>query len=123
MLTTAGKNLIAAALTNIGSPTLFTNANSYIGLGDSTTAESASHTDLQASTNKVRVGMESGYPSVTNNVITFKAVFGAAQGNFAVNEWGVFNASSSGTMLSRKQVNVGTKNGGTWTVTVTLTIG
>src|SRR3990172_13010992 len=35
-----------------GTETAFNNANSYIGVGDSSTAESAAHTGLQASTNK-----------------------------------------------------------------------
>ena len=41
----------------LGSPTAFSNANAYIGVGDSTTAESAAHTDLQAASNKTYKAM------------------------------------------------------------------
>ena len=33
----------------LGTPTAFSNANAYIGVGDSVTAEAATQTDLQAS--------------------------------------------------------------------------
>jgi hypothetical protein len=121
-LTTAGRNFIAEAIVNSGSPTFFTNANSYIGVGDNTTAFSASHTDLQASTNKLRVAMEATFPTIATNVLVFKSSFGDTQANFAWQEWGVFNASSAGTMLSRKVESLGTKTSGTWVVTATLTI-
>ena len=121
-LTTAGRNFIAAAIVNSGSPTFFTNANSYIGVGDSTTAFSAAHTDLQASTNKLRVAMEATFPTIATNVLVFKSSFGDAQANFAWQEWAVFNASSAGTMLSRKVESLGTKTSGTWVVTATLTV-
>lgn len=121
-LTTAGRNFIAQAIIN-DSPTFFTNSNAYIGVGDSTTAFSAAHTDLQAATNKVRVGMEATFPTRTDNALTFKSSFGSAVGNFAWQEWGVFNASSGGVMLNRKVESLGTKaSGSTWVLTVTLTI-
>ena len=121
-LTTAGRNFIAAAIVNSGTPTFFTNANSYIGVGDSTTAFSAAHTDLQASTNKLRVAMEATFPTIATNVLVFKSSFGDAQANFAWQEWAVFNASSAGTMLARKVESLGTKTSGTWVVTATLTV-
>lgn len=99
----------------------FDEAHSYIGVGDSTTAFNANQTDLVAATNKVRVGMESGYPQRSTNAITFKASFGDAVGNFAWQEWGVFNAAAAGTMANRKVESKGTKTSGTWVFEVTLT--
>jgi hypothetical protein len=108
--------------------TFFNNANAHIGVGDSSTAAVASQTDLQASTNKVRVAMDATYPQHTDGVnagalsIVFRMTAGSGVANFAWNEWGVFNASSSGRMLNRKVFTGGTKaSGAVWVFTVTLT--
>lgn len=120
-LTDAGRNLMVQAAIGAG-PTFFNNSNAYIGVGDSTTAFSASQTDLQASSNKLRKAMDATYPSGGSNVITFRATFGTSDANFAWQEWGVFNASSSGTMLNRKVESLGTKTSSqTWQFTVVLT--
>lgn len=109
--------------------TYFDNSNAYIGVGDSTTAAAATQTDLQAATNKDRQPMESTYPQHTDATtsgaasIVFRAVWGTSEGNFAWEEWGVFNGSSGGRMLNRKVESLGTKaSGSTWTFTVTLTL-
>jgi len=120
-LTNAGRNFIAQAIIN-DTPTFFTNANARIGIGDSTTAFAATQTDLQASTNKLRKAMETGYPTRTDNLLTFKSSFGSGDGNFAWNEWGIFNDASAGTMLNRKVESLGTKSSGTWVLTVELTV-
>jgi hypothetical protein len=121
-ITDAGRNLLVQA--GIGaSVTPFNNANGYIGVGDSSTAFAAGQTDLQASTNKLRKALDATYPSGGSNVITFRSTFGTSDANFAWNEWAVFNASSSGTMLNRKVESLGTKaNTQTWQFTVTLTV-
>lgn len=109
--------------------TYFDNANAHIGVGDSSTAAVATHTDLQAVTNKVRRPMDTGFPTHSDGTssgsatITFKSIFGSADGNFAWNEWGIFNRSSAGRMLNRKVSSLGTKSAGTtWNFTVTVTI-
>lgn len=103
-------------------PTFFNNANSYIGVGDSATAYAAAQTDLQAATNKMRKAMDATYPSGGSNVITFRSTFATTDANWAWLEWGIFNAASAGTMLSRKQESLGTKTSAqTWQFTTTLT--
>lgn len=121
-LTTAGRNHIATTL--IGAAvTAYDNSNAYLGVGDSSTAFSAAQTDLQAASNKLRKGMEATYPSRSTNVLTLRSVFSTSEANWAWEEWAVFNASSSGTMLSRKVESLGTKlSSQTWQLTVTLTI-
>lgn len=121
-LTTAGRNYLAGAI--VANPTtLFNNANAYLGVGDSTTAFSAAQTDLQAATNKLRKAMEATYPTIATNVITFRSLFGTSDANWAWQEWAVFNASSAGTMLSRKVESLGTKaNTQSWQLTVDLTV-
>lgn len=122
ILVNAGINLMLTLLTG-GAGTPYNSANAYLGVGDSTTAESASQTDLQAATNKLRKGMDTGYPSVSGTQVTFRSTFGSTEANFAWNEVGVFNASTGGTMLNRKVVSLGTKSSGaTWTLTLTITI-
>lgn len=120
-LTDAGRNLIARALVGTESQ-LFTAANARIGVGDSATAFNSAQTDLQGA-NKLRKTMESGYPIVSGNTITFKATFGINDANFAWNEWGVFNAATGGTMLNRVVEYNGTKlQGQTWIFEVNLAI-
>jgi len=108
--------------------TFFNEANAKLGVGDSSTAEAATQTDLQASTNKVRIAMDSGYPQHTPGTtsgaatITFRATADGSTANFAWQEWALFNAATGGRMLNRRVVNLGTKATGTWTLTVTLTL-
>lgn len=121
-LTNAGRDLMVAAV--IGEAiTAFNNANSYLGAGDSAAAFAVGQTDLQAATNKLRKAMEAAYPQRTGNAVTFRAIFGLAEGNFAWNEWGIFNAVAGGTMLNRKVESLGTKTSAqSWMLTVTLTM-
>lgn len=102
--------------------TVFDNTNAYIGVGDSTTAAAASQTDLQAATNKVRVGMDATYPSRSGQTMTWRSTFGSGQGNFHWQEWAIFNAAAAGTMLNRKVEDLGTKASGSWTLAVSVTI-
>lgn len=103
--------------------TAFNNANAYLGVGDSATAFAATQTDLQAATNKLRKAMEATYPTRAANVLTFRSLFGTGDANFAWQEWGVFNAASAGTMMSRKVESLGTKTSAqSWQLTTTITI-
>jgi hypothetical protein len=102
--------------------TVFDATNAYVGVGDSTTAAAASQTDLQAATNKLRKGMEATFPSRSGQTMSWKASFGSAEANFAWQEWGIFNASTAGTMLNRKVESLGTKATGTWTLQGDVTI-
>lgn len=122
-LTNSGRDFIAQAIVNASSPTFFDNSNSYIGVGDSNTAFAASQTDLQAASNKTRKAMDATYPTRSTNVLTFRSTFGTSDANYAWEEWGVFNASSAGTMLSRKVESLGTKTSAqSWQMTGTLTV-
>jgi len=121
-LTNAFRDLVASAVYG-NSITPYNNANSYIGVGDSSTAFAATQTDLQASTNKLRKSMDTSYPTISQNVLTFRSTFGTGDANWAWNEWGVFNASSGGTMLNRKVESLGTKTSAqSWQITVTITL-
>ncbi len=122
ILVNAGINVMESLLIG-GAGTVFSNANAYIGVGDSSTAAAAAQTDLQAATNKLRKAMNATYPQQGSQVLTFQSDFGSSDANFAWNEFAVFNASSGGTMLNRKVSAEGTKTSGqTWRVTITITI-
>ena len=122
-LTNLGRDMLADAISGGSSYTKFNNANAYIGVGDSTTAFAVTQTDLQAATNKARQAMEATYPTRSANALTFRSIFGTGAANFAWQEWGVFNASSAGQMLSRKVEDLGTKTSSvSRQITVTLTV-
>lgn len=111
------------ALVSGGSATAYNNANSRCGVGDSSTAESAAHTDLQASTNKLYVGQNATYPQIGSQQIVFKCDFTSGQANFAWNEFTVDNGASALKNLNRKVSAQGTKSSGqTWTLTLTITL-
>jgi hypothetical protein len=108
-----------------GGGTAFNNANAYIGVGDSSTAASASQTALQAASNKLYKAMDGGYPTYgTSQQIVFRSTFASGDANFAWNEFTVANGSSdAGTNLNRLVSSQGTKTSGqTWQVTLTITI-
>jgi hypothetical protein len=111
--------------------TKFDNTNAAIGTGDSTTAAAATQTDLQASSNKLRKAMDATYPTHTDAAtsgaasIVFRSTFASSDGNYAWQEWGVFNSATAATgrMLNRKVESLGTKaSGSSWTLTVTLSL-
>ena len=123
ILLNAGITVLLNLLCGISS-TAYSTGNAYIGVGDSTTAAAAGQTALQASSNKDYQGMESGYPSVSGQTVTFRSIWASSEGNFAWNEWTVANGSSdSATNLNRKVAALGTKAGGSeWTLTVAITV-
>lgn len=120
-LTTAGATIMTSDI--IGeSVTEFNNANAHLGVGDSSTAFSAAHTDLQAASNKLRKAMDATYPSRSGLVVTLRSTFATGDANFTWAEWAVFNAAAAGTMLTRKVEALGTKTSAqSWVLTVTLT--
>jgi len=96
-----------------GTATAFNNANARIGVGDSSVAEAATQTDLQATTNKLYKAMDSGYPTFGSaQKATWRATFGSAEANFAWNEITVDNGSVALKNLNRKVQSMGTKASG-----------
>jgi hypothetical protein len=119
-LTTAGATHIASLITGVGAA--FTNALAHIGVGNSNTAFSAAHTDLQGAS-KLRKAQEPTYPLLAANVVTFRSLFATGDANFAWEEWGIFNAAAAGVMLSRKVETLGSKTSAqSWQLTVTITV-
>lgn len=107
-----------------GSETPFNNSNAYIGVGNGTTAASATQTGLLG-TNKSYAPMDSTYPQVSNNVVTFRSTFGPDDGNHEWREFTVANGlSDSAKNLNRKVESVlRTKaSPDTWVIQLQVTI-
>ena len=115
---TALQNLLIGA-----AETAFNNANSYLGVGDSSTAASAGQTGLQASTNKLYKAMETSYPTISSQTTTWRSVFGSSEANFAWNEFTVASGNSDAAdNLNRKVSAEGTKaSGQVWTLDLAVT--
>lgn len=101
----------------------FNNANSRIGVGDSTTAHNPSQQDLVAVSNKLRKTVDSGYPVRNGSELEFQATFDENEANFSWQERGLFNAASGGEMLCRIVGDLGSKtNAHVWVYTLKVTL-
>lgn len=104
IVTNAGLAAIAGLVGNTGAITAF----SYIALGTDSTAAAASQTTLVAETavsglTRTAATVSRVTTTQTNDTLQFVYAFTAA-GSADIKEVGIFNASSSGTMLARKVV-------------------
>lgn len=106
-----------------GAATAFSNANAYLGVGDSSAVEAATQTGLQAAANKTYKGMEATYPQISNQTVTWRAVFGSTDANYAWAEFSAANGNSDAAVnLNRKVSAQGTKAAGqTWTLDLQVT--
>lgn len=117
LVVTVGKNWIASRMKDTGSPVQMT----HMAIGAGTVAPDAANTTLGSELGRVALSTSGG--TVAANVVTYSASFGAGTGTGAVTEAGIFNASSSGTMLCRTTFSVVNKGANdsmsiVWTVTL-----
>jgi len=115
--------VVSAGLEYICSRMAGTSASvmSHMAVGSGTTAASAGQTDLVSILGS-REALDS--TSASSNTITYVSSFEAGEGTGAVTEAGIFNASSSGTMLCRTVFAVVNKDADdtmsiTWSITLT----
>jgi len=109
-------------LIGAGGTTLFDTTNSQLGVGDGTTAEAATQTDL-VGVNTLYKGMETGYPQRSAETVTWRSVFTGTEANFAWNEFTVRNGATALKNLNRKVSAQGTKTSGqTWTLDLQITL-
>ena len=116
LIVTVGLTFICSRMTAASAGVM-----SHMALGSGTTAVAAGQTDLVSILGSREV-LDSTTPS-TNTVI-YVSSFEAGDATGAVTEAGVFNASSSGTMLCRTVFPVVNKQADdtmsvTWTITLT----
>jgi len=99
---------------------------SHMGVGSGTTAVDATDTALETQIGS-RKALTSATRSGSNNEsIIYVATFDPGEGTGAITEAGIFNASTSGTMLCRTVFSVVNKAAGdtleiTWTITLAAT--
>lgn len=113
LVVTTGKEFIAARM--VGTPTEM----GWMAVGADNTAAAAGNTALGSELGRVALTSDSS----TGAVVTYVATFPAGTGTGAVVEAGIFNASSSGTMLCRTVFAVVNKGADdamtiTWQITV-----
>jgi len=114
LVVTAGKGFVASRMKDAT-----TTAMTHMAIGTGSTAAAASNTAL---------GSQSARTTLTSTTVsgadvTYVDTFPAGTGTGAITEAGLFNASSSGTMLCRTVFQVVNKGASdsmtiTWTVTV-----
>jgi hypothetical protein len=121
MLLNEGIQLILDLLIGAGG-TVASNANAQIGVGDSSTAEAATQTDLQAGANKLFKAMNATFPSRSAQTLSFQSDFTTGEANFAWNEWSIRNQAAADKNINRKVQSLGTKASGTWTLTGQITL-
>lgn len=114
LVVTAGKNFVASRMKDTTD-----GAMSHMAIGTGSTAAAAGDTALGSEADRNALTST----TVTNNEVAYVASFGAGEGTGAITEAGLFNASSSGTMLCRTVFSVVNKGSAdsmtiTWTVTV-----
>ena len=114
LVVTTGKNFTASRM--VGGAD---NVMSHMALGSNNTAAAVGDTALLGELGRVALTAS----TAVNNVVTYTATFGTGVATGGVQEAGIFNASSAGTMLCRVVFAVVNKGANdtiaiTWTVTV-----
>jgi hypothetical protein len=133
ILTTAGLTRLTSLLTAGGGQAL-TATSTRLGVGNGSTGVTVADTDLSAaagSANRWFMPMDATYPSVSAGVLTAKATWAAADGNFVWAEWCIdvgaptvtAGATVNACMFNRKVAALGTKiSPAVWALTTTITI-
>lgn len=123
LLLNEGITALLHLLIGDGVATPYSNSLAQIGVGDSSIAEVATQTDLQAVTNKLYVPMNTGFPTVSGQTVNFAGTFGSSQANWSWNEISVENSVAAALNLNRKVFNGGVKTSpAIWSVTLSVTI-
>lgn len=104
------------------------NATAALGVGNSTVAAAATQTALQGGSQSLKA-LASSFPTHTTGStaatvadIVYKSTWGTGEGNFAWQEFGLFNKATTANrrMFNRKVQSFGTKTtAASWTLTVT----
>jgi len=133
LVTTAGWNRLTSLMI-AGGGQAPTNTSARIGTGDGAGSAAVGDTDLSASagsTHRWFQILDVTYPTQSNTLITMKATFASADGNYAWNEFGIDigapTVSSSNTVAAlllnhKTSIAQGTKTSGqSWTASATIT--
>lgn len=121
LVVTVGKNYIANRMKDGTSGFTQEDQMSHMAVGTDDTGALVANTALGSEL--ARVALTTAGGTVASNVVTYQATFNPGTGTGAIEEAGIFNAASSGTMLCRTTFAVVNKGADdtmsiTWTVTI-----
>jgi len=116
LVVTAGKTFIASRMAAASASVM-----GWIAVGTDSTAAAVGNTTLGTEVARVATTVSGG--TASTNTVTYVSTFPAGTGTGALVEAGIFNASSSGTLLSRTVFSVVNKGAAdemtiTWVITV-----
>jgi hypothetical protein len=116
LVVTSGKTFIASRMAAASAAVM-----GWIGVGTGSASPVVGDTTLGTEVARVATTVSGG--TASTNTVTYVSTFVAGTGTGALQEAGIFNASSSGTMLSRTTFPVVNKGAAdemtiTWTITV-----
>jgi len=119
LVVTAGKNWVAGRFKDGSIP----DEMSHMALGSGSAAAAAGNTALGTELASSRIVLTTDGGTVSNATVQYDATWSSSHGAYAIQEAGIFNASSGGTMLARTVfaiINKGTDDTVTisWTITV-----
>lgn len=117
LVVAVGKEWIAARMKDAGTPVQMSN----MAIGSDNTTAVAGNTALGSELGRVALTTAGG--TVSGAVVTYEATFPAGTGTGSVQEAGIFNDGTAGTMLCRTTFAVVSKGADdtlsiTWTVTI-----
>lgn len=114
LVVTAGKNFIASRMAGAGDAVM-----GWIEVGSGSTAAVVGNTTLQTAIFRKATTVSGG--TVAGASVTYSVTLNPGEGTGSLQEAGIFNASSAGTMLARTTFSVITKAAGD-TVTINWTV-
>lgn len=119
LVVTAGKEWVAGRFKDGSIP----DEMSHMALGSGSAAAAAGNTALGTELASSRIVLTTDGGTVSNATVQYDATWTSSHGAYAIEEAGIFNAASGGTMLARTVfaiINKGTDDTVTisWTITV-----
>jgi len=121
LVVTAGKGWVANRFKNTLGGFTIPGQMTHMAIGSSGTAAAVANTTLVAETNRLALSTAGGV--VSGVTVQYDATWSAATSAYAIQEAGIFNAASGGTMLARTVfavINKGTNDSVSisWTITI-----
>jgi len=121
LVVTAGKEWVANRFKDDGGGFTQLGEMTHMGIGSGSTAAAVANTTLGTELNRLALTTAGG--TVSGATVQYDATWSAATPAYAIEEAGIFTASSGGTMLARTVfavINKGTDDTVTisWTITV-----
>ena len=119
LVVTAGKNWVAGRFKDGSIP----DEMSHMALGSGSAAAAVGNTALGTELASSRIVLTTDGGTVSNATVQYDATWSSSHGAYAIQEAGIFNHASAGTMLARTVfavINKGTDDTVTisWTITV-----